>query len=139
LIDSFETQGISGAKFIEIQEASDPGRRGFLVKNWSFTDPGSSPGTAPYVYKIGTDANDMIGVAGQGNANPPPAFLNHFIVEYGGQYYDPSYGTGPFADQSAWENASLDGFVDNSGALNNIHLAKKNDPAMIETLFIPSQ
>src|SRR5205085_178439 len=46
---------------------------------------------------------------GQGNPSPPPRFGNHFIVTYGGRYYDPSYGTGPFADQRAWEVASIDG------------------------------
>ena len=51
----------------------------------------------------------MPGIAGQRNANPPPAFFNHFIVSYGGKYYDPSYGGGPIDDQEKWEDGAIDG------------------------------
>lgn len=46
---------------------------------------------------------------GQGDAtNPAPVKFNgHAIVKARGKLYDPSYGTGPFADIKAWENASL--------------------------------
>jgi hypothetical protein len=40
------------------------------------------------------------------NQNPPPYFRNHFIVRApDGQYYDPSYGLGPYQDEAAWKVA----------------------------------
>jgi hypothetical protein len=85
-------------------------RGGLLVKNWSFTPAGTAPAAvAPFTH-WSTEIADVAGVPGQGNSNPPGAFLNHFIVVYAGQYWDPSYGAGPFANQTAWEDASLEGF-----------------------------
>ncbi|HVK04256.1 MAG TPA: hypothetical protein VM490_12325 [Armatimonadaceae bacterium] len=45
----------------------------------------------------------------QNNAVPPPDYPNHMIVRVGDAYYDPSYGTGPFARPLDWERASLAG------------------------------
>jgi hypothetical protein len=136
-IDMLKVQGISSNK-IEVLEASDPRDRAFLVKNYTFTGTGVSPGTAPYVYVLGIDVIDASGVAGQGNSDPISAFYNHFIVSYSGQYYDPSYGSGPFGSQSEWENASLDGFT-KSGFYGGVlrTLAKKNNTSLIETIFTP--
>ena len=47
------------------------------------------------------------GTLGQDNPNPPPDYPNHVIVKARGNYYDPSYGTGPFPTQLDWERASL--------------------------------
>jgi hypothetical protein len=42
---------------------------------------------------VGTIAfNDMPGVAGQGQPNPPSLFPNHYVVRIGNSIYDPSYG-----------------------------------------------
>ena len=92
-----------------------------------------SPGTAPYVYVWHNDVTDQNGASGQGNPNPPGGFGNHFIVQYGGKYYDPSYGNGPYNTQAGWENASLDGFFKEHAVLGAI--AKKNDPNVVETTF----
>ena len=137
LIDTIAAQGITGAQKILVlnsdQQVGQPLTYGILVKNWQFNGAGSSPGTAPYVYVVGTDAVDLMGAAGQGNANPPGRFYNHFIVKYNNQYYDPSYGNGPYASQAAWENASLDGFFKDLAGGGTV--AKKNDPNVVETSF----
>jgi hypothetical protein len=108
-----------------------PAETRILVKNWRFGTP-TSPATKPYIYRS-TDVTELRGVPGQGNDDPLKEFRNHFIVRLKGQYYDPSYGTGPFATQNAWENASLDGFgEDRFGGT----FYKKNDPKRIETRFV---
>jgi hypothetical protein len=108
-----------------------PAKTWILVKNWRFGTP-TSPATKPYIYRS-TDVTELRGVPGQGNDDPPSEFRNHYIVRLKGQYYDPSYGTGPFATQNAWENASLDGFgEDRFGGT----FYKKNDPKRIETRFV---
>ena len=47
---------------------------------------------------------DDPGIPGQSNANPPSNFNNHFIVGYGGQLWDPSYGGAPFANGRDYED-----------------------------------
>jgi hypothetical protein len=59
---------------------------------------------------LGFNPIDLARAAAQGNPNPRAHFCNHAIVRFNGAYYDPSYGTGPFASPTAWEDASLDGF-----------------------------
>jgi hypothetical protein len=49
-------------------------------------------------------------VAGQGQPDPPSRFLAHQIIEYGGKYYDPSYGIGDLS-QEEWEQAALAGIA----------------------------
>ena len=70
----------------------------FFVKKWNLA------GANPF------NSGDLKGVAGQSNPDPRSIFDNHAIVLYNGKYYDPSYGTGPFASKVLWEDASLDGF-----------------------------
>ncbi|MBN1932547.1 MAG: transglutaminase domain-containing protein [Desulfobacterales bacterium] len=136
-IDCLKVQRITGSNKITIVEKTSPMTDLFLVKNWIFIGTGVSPGTAPYVYVMYTDANDQSGAPGQGNPDPPDAFYNHFIVLWGGNYYDPSYGTGPFADQASWENNSLDGFATAGTYMGtSAWFVKKNNPAVIETTFI---
>jgi hypothetical protein len=44
------------------------------------------------------------------HTNPRRAFFEHHaVIEYDGKLYDPSYGTGPFDNLTAWENTSLVG------------------------------
>ncbi len=87
----------------------------FLVKKWSnFTDTGPTC-AVPWNYE---SARDDAGLPGQGNANPPGAFYNHFVVQYANNYYDPSYGTGPFASLLDWENASVAGYERGQGTWN---------------------
>ncbi len=65
------------------------------------------------------DAVEQPGIPGQFNTNPPPIFFNHFVVKYGGQVYDPSYGAGPFASELAHENAAIDGIQAGERAKKN--------------------
>jgi len=55
-------------------------------------------------------AVDLSGVPGQGNANPVAIFGDHALVLHAGNYYDPSYGTGPFNSLLEWEDSSIDGY-----------------------------
>lgn len=75
-----------------------------------------SSGNSEYPYQIGLDAIDLSGVPAQGNSNPPGAFRNHFIVQFGEKLYDPSYGTGPFSQPIEHEKASIDGLLSSFGA-----------------------
>ena len=136
LMDVLSGQGIPSTR-ITVREATHPGTYGFLVKNWDFQGNGVSQQTAPYVYVQSVDLFELPGVAGQEYNDPPSDFVNHFIVRYGGQYYDPSYGGPVYATQADWENASIDGFgyLANWQGVPRIH-AKKNDPAVIETQFV---
>ena len=64
---------------------------------------------------------------------------NHFIVKYGGQYYDPSYGGLIYSSKEEWENASLDGFskvfrFSIGGASGEGRMYKKNTSG-VETVF----
>lgn len=60
-----------------------------------------------FVYVNGRNMWPLPGTLGQDNPNPPPDYPNHVIVKARGNYYDPSYGTGPFPTQLDWERASL--------------------------------
>jgi hypothetical protein len=68
------------------------------VKSWTLNADPFSP-------------TDNDGIAAQGNLKPQSHFGDHSLVEYGGKYYDPSYGTAtPHASHQAWEDAALDAF-----------------------------
>lgn len=61
------------------------------------------------------NCHDRNGVGGQGVANPQPYFYNHWIVNYGGKLFDPSYGSfgpgnGGFLNESTYAPAALDGY-----------------------------
>jgi hypothetical protein len=145
-----EIHGIGGAAIVEVESSFandgslslDGGltTRGlFLVKDWTFTSTGTAPaGCAPFTHLDSEATDSPTGAPGQGNTNPPGAFFNHFIVEYSGKYYDPSYGNGPFASQAEWENASLDGYqkaCDPGGGAPPLIVSKPNDSSNIETVF----
>jgi hypothetical protein len=114
LLDMYKVHGISNADKILIQRDS---RRslGFLVKNWRFNHPPPSSASS-LTHLIGSECVELPGIPGQTNPNPPPAFVNHFIVRFSGQFYDPSYGAGPFSDQLTWERAAIDGLRDTTRA-----------------------
>jgi len=119
LIDCFRANGVTGVQKIYLTPiysndpgTADPDSRGtMLVKNWSFNGNGTAPSIlAPFNY-LTSEIADQNGVPGQNNTNPPGGFKNHFIVLYNSNYYDPSYGDGPFGSQQDWENASIDGYL----------------------------
>ena len=152
LIKTCEALGVGGSSLVQVEslDRCDPGysvppdttgKVAFLVKDYTF-NVGSAPSScAPYTHLWNaTEMTDEDGVAAQGNPKPHSVFFNHFIVKYDGKYYDPSYGTGSFADQAAWENASLDGFVKAfapTSGTTQINAAKSNDTSTIETTFSP--
>jgi hypothetical protein len=70
----------------------------FFVKNWTLSTAARWTVT------------DLSGVPAQGKSDPIGIFADHALIEYDGEIYDPSYGTGPFADILEWEDASIDGF-----------------------------
>jgi hypothetical protein len=88
---------------------------------------GLFPGTHyPYVWDL--DAIDQDGIPGQGNPRPPREFVNHFIVKFGGQIYDPSYGGTPYPGEQEHENAAIDG-ISSGTATPGIFRAKKKSAA----------
>jgi hypothetical protein len=110
LVDLYKCHGItSGEKVLIVRSLPDwqGASAGFLVKNWSFNGAGSH--APPFTHVMGTECVKMMGIAGQRNANPPPAFFNHFITRCFGKFYDPSYGGGPILDQIRWEVGAIDG------------------------------
>jgi Carboxypeptidase regulatory-like domain len=111
LIDMYKVHGITSAHKILIvrtKSAWAAGTEGFLVKHWIFDHPPASDANA-YTHSRPAQCRPGANLPGQRNSTPPPAFFNHFIVLADGKFWDPSYGAGPFADQSAWENAAIDG------------------------------
>lgn len=102
-----------------------------LVKNWTFAVPTGGAACPNWPFAPG-EYQDQIGAPGQNNPDPPGAFNFHVVTEYGGQLYDPSYGTGPFATLGDWEDASLDGFYTTVNA-NCLDQARGNVVGTLET------
>jgi hypothetical protein len=105
-----------GSKFLEVK----PTVGGFfLVKNWEFAADAGTSGNAEFPY-LPEEITDRLGIAGQGDPNPPGAFKNHYIeevhVEAGPEeLYDPSYGTGPYKGANPLkelQEASIAGFCE---------------------------
>src|SRR5438046_1383712 len=110
LLHMYKVHGITGGeKVLIVRTLQDlaASATGFLVKNWRFIGPGSSP--QPFTHEMWVECRKLPGIPGQRNPNPPPAFFNHFIVRYGGQFYDPSSGAGPTPTQELWELGAIDG------------------------------
>lgn len=59
------------------------------------------------------DASEANGAAAQGqnNTNPWSIFNDHALVKHGTEYYDPSYGTGPWDSILEFEQNSIDGYA----------------------------
>jgi len=49
-------------------------------------------------------------ISGQANFNPTRVFINHAIVWYGGQYFDPSYKVEPYVGLTKYENKMFAGY-----------------------------
>lgn len=123
LIDMWKAHGDNGGHKVGIARSISDwlGRRPmplFLVKNWRFDPPHpANPRTFHYEFQV--KCFETPGVPGQNSPNPPPHFLNHFIVIASGEFYDPSYGSPTFSTKLAWENASIDGLGDGNYARGN--------------------
>ena len=108
------------------------------VKDWVFTGSGTS-GNPNYPYTVDVDANDINGVPGQGNSNPPRWFNGHWITEAADTLYDPSYGTPEILNASSdagkknYEDGAFDGYLNyklvQSGGNYSIQsiIIRKND------------
>ena len=94
----------------------------FFVNNWNFSagedrfyavlpagQPLSITDQDGQEVAIGYDA-DELGADAQGNNNPTSHFDDHVLFRCNNQYYDPSYGTGPYLDKSNWATGSLGGY-----------------------------
>jgi len=94
----------------------------FFVKNWNFSAGENQfyavlPAGQPLSIK---DANnqqvaiaygaDESGAEAQSNGNPTAHFDDHVLFRHNNQYYDPSYGNGPFPDKDNWVTVSLTGY-----------------------------
>lgn len=93
----------------------------FLVETCAFNGPGNPGGGPldPFTHTGNVDCVKGNGLPGQGKSNPQFTFIDHAMVEYGGQIYDPSYGAGPFGNHLAWEAAALAGMGE--GLINFVH------------------
>jgi Glucodextranase, domain B len=71
-------------------------------------------------------------IKAQSNDNSPNSFGNHFIVKYQGQYYDPSYGAGPFPTVADHEKAASSGIskkIPKSGEPYSLLYVQKKNPS----------
>jgi hypothetical protein len=106
----------------------------FLVRDFTPSATGSMPaGSAPFSWKMTFSASvgemqpppstaTTYGIYGdftnlsthQGQNTAPPlekVFGNHYIVQYGSAYYDPSYGS-TYANANDFESKSVQGYGD---------------------------
>ncbi len=112
LLGMYGVHGITSGHKVVLLSAVQPGSIGFLVKHWKFKHPPASSATS-FTHRSPAQCDVDNKVPGQRNTNPPPQFINHFIVLADGKFWDPSYGHGPFTTQHDWEQASIDGlFID---------------------------
>jgi hypothetical protein len=128
LMDAAAANGVA-AEWVDIETDNKTIGTTFIVKDWttlsaSYTDPN-------YKYKLtlvaeadgrtgmvasgqGTDYGDLRKeptLHGQNTAPPSEAWFRwHFIVKFGGQYYDPSYGV-TYADADDFESKAVWGYV----------------------------
>lgn len=105
LVATYALHGIAAEVFGVESAVADAGD--IVVKNVRFDEGTEDP---PLTHSWLTD--DMAkeaGLPGQGKTNPVFCFSNHVLVRCAGRIYDPSYGTGPYADEREWETAALAG------------------------------
>jgi hypothetical protein len=104
-VDMLKVHGIDNLK--EGRQIRCKAAEGFMINNWGFKTPS---GAAPYPYVnmksgpddahigptgylwVSSEVDDLGGVPGQGRNNPASLFINHFVIQIGSTYYDPSYG-----------------------------------------------
>lgn len=89
----------------------------FFVKNWDFSEGINKIysfdhfGAPSLISPTGKEifAADLSGVRGQGNSNPRAWFYEHGILEFNGEYFDPSYGSVVVPDKSNYVYNAFDG------------------------------
>jgi len=92
----------------------------FLIADYMFVEPGTS-GVPAYPYRgnhpcVGVntqpwvmnwpnnEAIDVAGVPAQGSPDQASVFGLHWVVRFNNQFWDPSYGVGPFNNLAQWED-----------------------------------
>ncbi len=131
LVDMWKSHGDNTGHKVGIAQSIDAWLNSramplFLVKNWRFNPPHpTNPRTFHYEFEV--KCLEQPGGPGQNSPNPPPHFLNHFIVTAGGDFYDPSYGSPVVSAKLAWENASIDGLGNGNYQRGNHGGYRKSD------------
>ncbi len=134
LVTTYGVHGVAAKKQVVLPRTEAPFfGGGIAVKRWRYITPPATSKTA-YTHNLGGDCVDEPGVPGQRNPNPPGAFMLHFIAKVAGQYYDPSYGAGPFPDELSWQRASIDGLVAGAPQLHNVGFAEAETGYVV---FVP--
>ena len=130
----------------------------FLVKSWTYgaasyttTPPynwrlrfqGTSPDMVPLpAGSVFGDLTSLSTLPGQNSAPPSEkVFARHFIVGYGGSYYDPSYGV-TYAGANNFEDIAVDGYAsefpgDNPSGFTRLVLRTKHSTGLHEITFTP--
>jgi len=119
LLDMYRVNGIKdGVEIIMHRSKDDFYNRetGFLVNNWEFSSSGTLP--VPFTHEVMTECKMMEGIKAQGMNNTQPFFFDHVIVKYKNEFYDPSYGVGPFSNMMEYEKKAIAGLGGNGYKVN---------------------
>ncbi len=114
-LDMFRSHGIATPDIAEVvvNTALAPVARQFAVATWAFNPPTNPANFAAWNYTRaaggGLNTADWAQGPGQNQPLPPPLFINHFIIENAGDYYDPSYGTLVQNSFEDWSRLSIAG------------------------------
>lgn len=110
LLDMYRVHHITdGESIIMVRSQLDFHSRdtGFLVKEWDFSTPGTL--SVPFTHKVLVECRMKHGIKAQGMDNSQPYFFDHVITKYKDQFFDPSYGVGPFKNLMDYEKKAFAG------------------------------
>jgi len=141
-IACLRSQGVKGAEIMRVFASDEPERVSLLVKDWTFVGSGTAPSQCEeFTHLKDVDVLDKPGLPGQGVENPIANFTFHFIVRIQGEFFDPSYGSGPYSGLTEkeawadWEADSISGFTTPCG--RNRTAARKNVEDLGEIVILP--
>jgi hypothetical protein len=161
--DALWANGVSSSGVVITPKDFPAVSKAFLVKDWTFTEPGTFSTSPPFSYEMLVDSTgdmvpapssattygtygDMINLQthlGQNTAPPSEKlFGNHYIVSYGSTYYDPSYGV-TYTSAQDFENKSVAGYAeilatDNPSPSSTIILRVRKSDGLDNILFTPN-
>jgi hypothetical protein len=95
---------------------------------WPLIAKVSNKGVWSYGWLVNPAQVDYGQGSAQNNTNPRGLFQDHAIIMIGKQYFDPSYGGGPFASLLDLQNAELDGYCYMQGVAD---LLKNNNLSLL--------
>jgi hypothetical protein len=148
-LDSIAANGAVGS-FVGAESFT---REGFIVRDWLLsTNPASGVPTHPYLLTLVNEpdspgmvpapTNRVFGALtkqptlhGQNTAPPSEEYFGrHFVVGYGGLYYDPSYGV-TYTDAADFESKAIAGYTAFIGyALTNVNYGVRT-PAATNNMY----